>query len=106
MTRTCQCDCCVFLIQFGPALRIADKIFKFLQINELQATRVSLVYHSFPFSAVYYHALPFFLATYWPLRKLGLQAFRLELLRGEVLLVEQRRVELLASALRTRRSAN
>lgn len=39
-------------VQFGPALRTAYKIFKFLQINELQAKRVSLVYHSFPFSTV------------------------------------------------------
>jgi hypothetical protein len=36
-----------------PDLRIADKTFKLLQMTKLQEGRVSLVYHSFPFSTVY-----------------------------------------------------
>ena len=55
----------------GPGLRIADQIFKLLQINKLQARRVSLIYHSFPFFTVFYRRLLLFLATYWPLGKIG-----------------------------------
>jgi hypothetical protein len=53
-----------------PALRITAKRFKSLQATELHARHVSPVYHSFPFSTVYYHPVQFFLATYWPLGKI------------------------------------
>jgi hypothetical protein len=42
-----------------------------LQISELQARHISSVYHYFLFSTVYYHRVRFFLATYWPLGKIG-----------------------------------
>ncbi len=49
-----------------PGLRITRKTFKLLRFTELRASHVSLAYHSFPFSPVYYHSVLFFLATYWP----------------------------------------
>jgi hypothetical protein len=36
----------------------------------LQARRISLVYHSLPFTQVFYHCVLFFLATYWSLEKM------------------------------------
>jgi hypothetical protein len=39
-----------------PDLRITNKTFKLLQMTEFQASRISLIYHSFPFSTVYYQS--------------------------------------------------
>ena len=55
----------------GPALRITHKTLKLLQISEFQHGRLSLIYHPFPFSPVFYHRMLFFLATYWPLLEIA-----------------------------------
>ena len=58
--------------RFGtPALRITDKTFNSLQITGLPGSHVSLFCHSFPFSPACSLAVRFFLATYWPLGKIG-----------------------------------
>jgi len=48
--------------KWKPALRITAKRFKSLQATEWNARHVSPLYHSFPFSTVYYQPVHFL----WP----------------------------------------
>ena len=89
-----------------PALRITTKRFKLLTFTELQVTQVSIV---LTFVPILYGLLTsgavisgHVLATW---RKQGIKLCDCKLLKHGVLLVEQRGVEPLTSALRTRRSA-